>query len=60
MLSRKCCFAHPVRDGITERRIIYFEICPLCSTPSLSARGGGGGYLLPARGSGGSGKRGLG
>ena len=26
-----------VRDGITERRIIYFEICPLCSTPCLPA-----------------------
>ena len=22
-----------VCDGIRERRIIYFEICPLCSTP---------------------------
>ena len=26
-----------VCDGITERRIIYFEICPLCSTLCLPA-----------------------
>ena len=35
--TRKCYLAHPVTDGITERRIIYFEICPLCSTPCLPA-----------------------